>query len=340
MARRAPNPSASLHLVVGAEPGGVEQALDQIREAHGVDGAGCQWEELRLDGTDLDPDQVHGAVAGGSLFASRRLVLLRHVDQLSPEAQEVLTALLDPLPPGVVLVLTAGRRDGRTALFKALKAAETWDLAPPTRAIDLARWVEEQARTQGLKLSGPAVQRLLEVVGGEAALIPGELAKLGTYAADGAPVTPEVVEALASTAWPGLPRYAVFDLVDAVSRGDAATALQRFRALTRRGEEPLRLLAMLGRQLHLLGVARGLQAEGRGRPEALMEATAIKSPFEAKKVLQLATHWDEDRLAQAVALAADVDLELKKGASAPTTMELLVLRLCRLSRGQGRRRSG
>lgn len=340
MARRGPDPSASLHLVVGAEPGGVEQALDQIRKAHGVDPTDARWEELHLDGSDLDPDQVHGAVAGGSLFASSRLVLLRRVEELSPEAQEVLIALVNPLPPGVVLVLTAGRRDARSTLFKALKAAQTWDLAPPTRGADLARWVEEQARAQGLSLSGPAMQRLLEVVGGEAVLVPGELAKLSAYAADGTPVTPEVVEALASTAWPGLPRYAVFDLVDAVSRGDTATALQRFRILTRRGEEPLRLLAMLGRQFHLLAVARGLQAEGKGRPEVLMEVTAIKSPFEAQKVLQLAAAWDESRLAQAVALAADADLELKKGASAPTTMELLVLRLCRLSRGQGQRRSG
>lgn len=333
MARRAPDPSARLHLVVGAEPGGVETVLEQIREAHGVGEGSPQWEELRLDGSEQDAERIHGALAGGSLFASHRLVLLRRVEEVPPEVQEVLVALVDPLPPGVVLVLTASRRDGRTGLFKALKAAETWDLTPPDRAADLARWVEEQARAQGVTLSKAAVQRLLEVVGGEAALIPGELAKLATYASDGAPVTPEVVDALASTAWPGLPRYAVFDLVDAVSRGDAAMALTRFRTLLRRGEEPLRLLAMLGRQLHLLGVARGLQARGEGRPEALMEATAIKSPFEARKILQLATQWDEVRLAQAAELAAEADEGMKKGASAPTTMELLVLALCRLSRG-------
>ena len=340
MARRGPDPSAPVHLVVGAEPGGIEPILDQIRAAHGVDAGGAQWEELHLDGSDLDPEQVHGAVASGSLFASHRLVLIRHVDELNAEAQEVLAGLVDPLPPGVVLVLTAPARDGRSALFKALKAAEIWDLAPPTRSTDLARWVDEQAQAQGLTLPALVVQRLLEMVGGEAALVPGELAKLGVYAADGSPVTPEVVEALASTAWPGLPRYAVFDLVDAVSRGDTSTALRRFRALTRRGEEPLRLLAMLGRQFHLLAVARGLQAEGKGRPEALMEATSIKSSFEAQKVLQLATAWDEERLAQAVALTAAADLELKRGANAPTTMELLVLRLCRLGRSQGQQRSG
>lgn len=102
----------------------------------------------------------------------------------------------------------------------------------------------------------------------------------------------------------------------------------------------MRLLAMLGRQFHLLAVARGLQAEGKGRSEALMEATSIKSSFEAQKVLQLAAAWDEARLAQAIALATEADLELKKGANAPTTMELLVLRLCRLGRSQGQRRSG
>lgn len=335
MARSDPDPAAALHLVLGAEPPVLEQTLERIREAHGLRAGDPAWEELHLDGTDLRPEALHGALAGGSLFAAKRLVLIRRADGLSDEAQEVLIQLLAPMPAGVVLVLSAREVDRRSSFFKALKKGEIWELAPPTRPGDLARWTRAQAEAQGLALSAPVIQRLVEAVGGEAALIPGEVAKLASYRAGGGEVTPADVDALVSNAWPGLPRYAIFDLVDAVSRGDAAKALERFRTLIRRGEEPLRILAMLGRQWHLLVVAQGLQSEGRGRPEELVRLGAVSSTFEAGKLLNLAASWDATRLARAVELTAAADAELKKGAAAPVTLELLVLRLSRLRSGRG-----
>lgn len=335
MARSDPDPAAALHLVLGAEPPVLEQTLEKIRGAHGVQAGDPAWEELHLDGTDLGPEELHAALASSSLFASKRLVLVRRADELSAETQELLVSLLAPLPAGVVLVLSARKVDQRTSFFKALKKGEIWELAAPTRPGDLARWTRAQAEAQGLALPAPVAQRLVEAVGGEAALIPGEVAKLASYRAGGDEVTPSDVDALVSNAWPGLPPYAIFDLVDAVSRGDARTALERFRTLIRRGEEPLRILAMLGRQWHLLVVAHGLRSEGKGRPEELVRLGAVKSTFEASKLLSLAASWDETRLARAVELTAAADAELKKGAAAPVTLELLVLRLSRLSSGRG-----
>ncbi|BAS28522.1 DNA polymerase III subunit delta [Limnochorda pilosa] len=336
MARSGPDPAAPLHLMVGAEPSILAQVMETIRKAHGIRQGDPGWEELHLEGGDTGADQLFAAVAGGSLFASNRLVLVRRAEDLSPEAQEVLASFLGAPAPGVVLVLAMQKADRRTTLFKSLKKAQTWELAPPSRPADLARWAQEQAVAEGVKLSPQSARRLVEAVDGEAVLIPGEVGKLAAYAAGGSEVSPADVDALVSTAWPVLRPYAIFDLVDAVSRGDAGTALERFRALIRRGEPPLRILAMLARQWHLMAMVEGLRSEARGGgAEQVAQAAGIR-PFEARKLMELAIHWDAARLAKAVELTASADLDLKGGAPAPTTLELLVLRLSRLSGGAGR----
>ena len=127
----------------------------------------------------------------------------------------------------------------------------------------------------------------------------------------------------------------IFDLTDAIDRGELATALGIIdRMMGPGGTSAHVIVASL--DSHFSRVARLDGTDIRSGEEA---ATLLGvNAFPAKKALDLARKFDTATISSAIALVADADLDLKgmSGLEPRMIIEILVARLSRLS-GASRR---
>src|SRR5690606_20231768 len=185
---------------------------------------------------------------------------------------------------------------------------------PTPRYEALPRWVTKELDANQVTDDRDVPSTLAELFGEDVAAIASEIAKLTALDEK---FTAERVRQLAN-------RTAVhdaFDLIDAIAKGDAATALQIARQLLAEGEAPQRVLGALVWQFMLVakalafaisengsGAAAGSGAAGsrpaaRTSPVALAgkAATALQvRPFVAPRALTLAGVLDERSLPEAM----------------------------------------
>ena len=212
---------------------------------------------------------------------------------------------------------------------------------PTPRYEALPRWVTKELDANQVTYDRDVPSTLAELFGEDVAAIASEIAKLTALDEK---FTAERVRQLAN-------RTAVhdaFDLIDAIAKGDAATALQIARQLLAEGEAPQRVLGALVWQFMLVakalafaisengsGAAAGSGAAGsrpdaRTSPQALAgkAATALKvRPFVAQRALTLAAVLDERSLREAMSDLLDADVAAKSGGDPEWALESLVIGL-------------
>ena len=157
----------------------------------------AEWEE-KLQGDDgLRPEDGAFLSEAGRYAGEKNL-------QAARDDTSALEALLEKgLPPGHVLVLAAGKVDGRLPLVKRLAAAGcripvaiqsegTWDAQRPVIGPLLAETLAGTGKT----VDAGAEARLAALVGADARALAAEVAKLATFVGDRKVIRAEDVDAL------------------------------------------------------------------------------------------------------------------------------------------------
>jgi DNA polymerase-3 subunit delta len=111
----------------------------------------------------------------------------------------------------------------------------------------------------------------------------------------------------------------IWALIDAVSARDRRTALKAAGSLLGDREPPLRILAMVARQLRLLGRAR--QALDDGASPDAAAAAAGAPPFKARELAYAARRMSMPDLRRAFRILAEADLA-QKGGKCPAGLAL------------------
>jgi len=119
----------------------------------------------------------------------------------------------------------------------------------------------------------------------------------------------------------------IWALVDAVGLRDRKKALLAAMSLLADREPPLKILAMLARQLRMVGKMRDGLAQGLA-PEAAAKAAGAP-PFKARELTESARRFRLTDLSRAFAVIAETDL-LLKGSKQPgdVVLEHAIMRLC------------
>lgn len=333
LARGQPAP---VYLVVGEEEELVERAVAAISERLLRHGDGQQLARERIDGASADAAQVDMALRSGSLFAGRRLVLVAGAQQMRVEELAKLEQVLAACSTVATLLLQARGLDLRSrdpkkarlarALQKLAKAVEQAGgvvvECPRPRARDLPRWIERALQQRGLSADARACQAIADAVGEDIGAIERAAEKLLLLRGGPGPVDEQqVVEVVADTRVQN-----IFDLTDAVGRGEPGRALQVLDGALREGDHPLALLTHLTRHIRNLalvdaGARQGVDADELRRRLGL-------HPFVIKKCLSQRRRFSQATLARALQALAQADLALKSsGRPAELVLERLVLQL-------------
>ena len=317
------------------------------RRLAGGDAAMADLNTSILEGSRLSLGELRHVCDAISFLADRRLVIVhgllsrlapgdRGQEEDAPQKEEqdwrrrYLQELADYLP--------------RLAPTTRLIFVENQSLRPNHPILELAReqdkgfvehfklpgdrelpgWIQQRARSIGQgQLSSEATAVLATLIGPDLRLLDIEIEKLLLYAGDRM-VTTEDVQLLVSHAR----EASVFDLVDCVGRRETGRALRLLHRLIDEGEPPLRLLAMLARQIRILIQLREV-SEDESDPREMARRLRLH-PFVVQKGLSQARNFELAQLEAAHERVVQTDWAIKSGKSDPVlALDMLVVGLTR-----------
>ncbi len=281
-------------------------------------------------GEDLDVRGVLDACLTPPFLGDRRVVVVRDAGRIGTgEAAGLLAVVNEPLE-STFLVLVAGAGTVPQALVKAIGAQGTLVEANPGTGRDRTSWVAAHLRDGRLRFDAAARARLQSHLGDDLGRMAGIIETLVAAYGEGAAISVEELEPFLGTAG-AVPPWELTDAIDGGSIPAALGALRRM--LDAGGRHPTEVLGVLHRHyanmLRLDGLAETDQAEAA-------RILGVRSPFVAKKAMEQGRRLGSERVAQAIKLLADADLDVKgrTGLAPDLVLEVLVARLSRLLRAR------
>lgn len=286
-------------------------------------------EDFDCADSSVHPGAIVDALTTMSMFANRRVLVVRNVNELGTAQAEAVAAGIDARLEEVDVVIT-GKPTKPIADACKRARAETIGTAAPTRVNDRIEFVEAKFVEAGFTYSADAVRLVASWFGGDMARITGLISTLLSAHGEGAKLSRSDVEAFLGDAGSVNP----WDLTDAIDKGDVNGSLTMLHRLMGPGDShPLQILALLANRY-----AQMMKLDGRD-VRSVDDAVTILGgkPFTAGKVLTQYQRLGSGGVAKAVSLIALADIDLRGGKDweADLVMEVLVARLAALA-GSGR----
>ncbi len=279
-------------------------------------------------------------------LAGRRVVVITQADPFLTEHWQLLLAYLRSAPETSTLILCVDRLAPKSPPGRALKDADkeaarkkAWGQflkavnasgiivdCSRLRWGDAKSWVRQRAGRLGKKLTPRAADSLLEAVGPNLLALESELQKLCLYADSRDAVTDRDVAELVSAAR----SRSVFELAEAVGRGDAAAALGLCAGLLLSGESREGIISVLALQLRRLWQMKRLHAAG-APPDRIAREAGVPA-FAVRRAVGVLRSLTDERLARQINVLAAADAESKtaslRAQEERVWLEGLLARLC------------
>ena len=259
------------------------------------------------------------------MMAESRLIVLRDAESLAADQCRGLERIF-ATPVETSRLLVVGQKvDMRRKFFRELsRKGRALEFRPPYDN-QVPQWIQRYAKRQGMRIEPAAIQLLSQYVGAKPRELVSEIEKLVSFAGVGQPITAVAVEQVA-----GITRGAsVFDLADALGKGQGKLAQELMQRFLGQGEEPTRAVAMVSRHFQLLLKAKVLM--GKSLPRDKMAAELGVAPFFLPGYLEQAQRRPTSWLWAGLSALREADWRLKSQGRRQEhlVLELLVAKLCR-----------
>jgi DNA polymerase-3 subunit delta len=307
-------------VIAGADSWLAEQALETLLEAAVGADRGDSVQVFRGDETGWP--RVVEAARTGSLFATRRAVVMRNADAARGEGEELIAYLDDPSPDAAVILLAA-KPDKRKALWKKVLDRAQVTSAEPLKPAAIKARVRDEVRKRRLPMDESAVQELIDSVGQDLRRLMGELEKLEAFAeGHQGKLTADEVSAVLGRGL-GQPLYR---MSDAFAQRKPAVVLGQLETLLEEGEPALKLLGTLHRALRQV---RGVRAMRESRaPQAAIASRLGILPFKVGDLLAASREWSEEDLKGAFAALDRADRLIKTSGDPGSALAVAVVEAC------------
>jgi DNA polymerase-3 subunit delta len=319
----ADDPLAPLTLAVGQEDLLLERAVQQVVVA-------ARAADADTDVRDLAPEALQpGTLAeltSPSLFAERKVVVVRNAHDLSAETVKDVKAYLDaPVEEITLVLLHAGGAKGKGLLDAARKAGAREVACPKmTKPADRLAFVRGEFRALGRSATPEACQALVDSIGSDLRELASACAQL---AAD---VDGTVDVAVVARYYTGRAEATGFEVADLAVTGRTAEALERLRWALAVGQPLPGITFALASGVRSIGK---LASAPRGaRPGDLARELGMP-PWKIDRVRQQMRGWTGDGVSAALRAVAEADAAVKGGGADPAyALEKAVVAIARAAR--------
>lgn len=285
-------------------------------------------------------------------LSPRKLVWLKNFPDLellskAGAGEQILGTLCAPVPDEVDIIVDGPGLDQRKSYAKTLKSAgvqiEMFQMPQSgdrNYAESRRQTLESLVTAAGKRLEGPALQYLLETVGGSSANLANEVEKLLLYTGDARVITLADCEAITSRT----PEAVGWEFTSAVTEGDAARALRLLDMLFVKDSDIIPLLASLANEyqrysklipaMRELGVTHATPRSFDNLPgdvkSRFPDNPLLKChPFRAYKMCEAAQKLGGHRIAEKLAAIRNASCAAVSGSGdARILIEQLILKLC------------
>lgn len=274
---------------------------------------------------DLDETALAGVLDDArslSLFASERLIWVSGAELALPRRltenddagmAQVARYLREPTP-GTVLVFDCNRYDfdgdDKAKLDRVLKfyaAIPTQVEFRPYTVESARRVAQDLAREARLQIGTAKLGLLIETLAGDVSRIANEIEKLSLYAGDRKVTTEDILQLA-----PNAQANTIFQLVNALGRGDRKRSLDSLDTLIKQGEYLPLALTFLATQFRLALVAHEAQLRNAQQIQAHFTQLGIRIWRDrAEQVSQTVAAFSKKKLELAIELVYRTDYALR-----------------------------
>lgn len=284
----------------------------------------------KLAGKGLSMQDLADAVEAMPMMAERTLVTVTDCDlfKLPDEQRTALLTLLNDFPEYCCLVFVYDQIEYKpNKTYKKLCEALDKHALPVRFDVqdksDLINWIARRFRALGKDIDAQTAEHLIFTCGSlMTGLIP-EIEKIGAYTT-GKRVTVEDINAVADPILDAV----VFDMTNAVTKGDYDRASELLGQLLKKQEEPFMILSVIGKELRKIYTARLALDNGKDTLW-LMDLWGMRSDYPARLLLEAARKTTGEWCADSLKLCEKLDRRMKseKGIDDVGEIKLLLMQL-------------
>ena len=310
-----------LYLLWGPEDYLREQYLFQLKTICLPEGED-DFSYKRIDGPALDANAFQQAVDAMPFMTEHTLIELRDVDINKLADADACMKTISDIPDYCTIVFVQNAEyepDGRLRFVKTLRSeGKELKFTQQSQGM-LTDWIVRRFAAAGKRIDLSAAQRLIFISGDLMSRLIPEIEKIAAYASTNK-VTQEDVEAV------------VFEMTELMAQKKVNSALSVLsELLADKNNEPIMMLAVLGKQMRQLYAAR-LALEKNLGTKYVMEVCSMKYDYIAAKLLTAAKGFTLTQLRRAVELCAETDYQMKSSGADPK--ELLKEAVLRIAAGE------
>jgi len=227
-----------------------------------------------------------------------------------------------PSYSSIFIIVNAEKLDERKKITKELKKKATMLSFSPYRDAELYAWMEKRARRYEVVLQRPQAMHLANLLGTDLRMLDKEIDKISLYAGRGAVITDEMIKLLAS---PPLDED-VFSIFENMTTGKTEKVFTTLHDLFIAGEEPIKLMALIARQIRMM-----LHVKSLDKLHSQQQiATILKMhPYAVKKTMEQARRFTDESLREFLTSIAEEDFRMKTGKSdKQVAIQILMTKVC------------
>lgn len=259
-----------------------------------------------FDGSELDLKQLPDLLMGGTLFADRRLVVIKQLSD-NKAIWPVLSDWSPRISDDIHLVLIDSKLDKRTKTYKDLQKIATITEYPAWSDRDVAKaeqWVAGEAKAIGCDMDNSCIRLLVNRVGPDQWLLHQALQKLAVVDVIDQATIVDIIEAN--------PVENVFDLFESALKGNAVKVKRMIETLEL-SEDPYRLFGLLSGQAFQLAAL----AAGAGKPSSEIAKDLGVHPYGLSKISSYANKLGKPGARKVIDAFAEADSAMKSSATDP-----------------------
>ncbi len=258
-------------------------------------------------GKDINVNEIVDIAGTMPFFAERRVIIIENSGWLK-SGEDRMVDLIKNLPDTTYIVFVESEVDKRSKLYKAVTAKGYAALCEMQDETMLKKWIMGLLKKENKRITPDALNLLLDKTGTNMENIRREVEKLVCYRYFDEGITVEDVEALCIVQV----QNKIFDMVEAVAQKRQKEALDWYYDLLALKEAPMKILALISRQFHMLLQVKEMRQ--KGYPETdIAKQTGLNAYYLKKKYIPQAAQFQISQLETALRKCVEAEEDVKTG---------------------------
>jgi DNA polymerase-3 subunit delta len=280
---------------------------------------------IEFDGERAELAEVLDELRSFAMFGGGKLVVVRDGDEFITRFREQLEDYVAEPSNSATLVLRVTTLPKNQRIYKAIEKVGQVLVCEPPKDRELPGWIQRQAnQVHGINLAAQAAAMLADLIGADLGRLDNELAKLAISCDDKKLIGVEDIGGCVAFQR----EQEMWHMTDALSAGDVAEALRRWRHLVQL-DPSAEFRAVTWLTMWLENIRKAIAMRRKRVPDGVILKACRVFDFKLQgPFFRTVERLGDEGVARAVNLLAEVDCQTKTGVGdAATNVERFILSL-------------